>query len=87
MTIDLSSVSTTELIAELSRREEIQPWHELRIEEGRYGLKHPWECRADLIACPLNQAIARGELKLDPGTWIVKKLEGGWSFSLKEDHD
>lgn len=87
---DLSQVSTDELVAELSRREEIQPWHEVRIEEGRYGLKHPWRCRADLIGCALNQFLANwpGDvLRLAPGTYIATQDDHGkgWVFTVKQE--
>lgn len=81
---DLSSVPTDDLVAELSRREEITADHEVRIEEGKYGLKHPWRCRADLIACELNQHLMNwpDDLpKLSPGRYIAVKVFDHWEFT------
>lgn len=58
-----------------------QPGHHVEISEDCWTLQHPPECRADMLACQLNDAMRSMGLNGVPeGTYAVELTEDGSLF-------
>lgn len=58
-----------------------RPGHRVEIAEDSWTLQHPPECRANMLACPLNDAMrSMGLNGVAEGMYTVELTEGGSLF-------
>ena len=58
-----------------------RPGHRVEVLEDSWTLQHPPECRADMLACPLNEAMRQVGLNgVDNGTYDVELTAYGSLF-------
>ena len=65
-----------------------QPGHRAEISGFTWTLQHPAECRPDLLACPLTDALLqRGVSDIEDGLWSVDlgKDDGLLQFNPEAD--
>lgn len=56
-----------------------QPGHRAEVADGTWTLQHPAECRPNLLACPLNEAMRN----LDPACLT----DGLWSVEMDDEKE
>lgn len=63
-----------------------QPGHRVEIAEDSWTLQHPPECRTDMLACPLNDAMrSMGINGVPEGVYAVELTEDGSLFFPDEE--
>lgn len=62
-----------------------QPGHRAEVFAHSWTLQHPAECRANMLACPLNEAIrSMDPMRLEDGLWSVELDTDGYLAFLPE---
>lgn len=58
--------------------------HEILVDEAGFGMKHPIECRPNLLACSLHKKVWEYGPPVAPGRYVLADEHGILTFTLLE---